>query len=387
MKTAFTRRNFITVSSAAVSALALGGRSALAQTAPYKIGFLMPLTGGAGKLGQMMLEGSELAVEEVNSSGGVSGKNITLLTEDSQALARNGIDGFRKLVDVDGSQIIITGWTSVSVAIAPLATESKIFLLSGSTASPAVRSISPYFQSTWMYDDESVKLVLPYARSELKINKLGVVTVISDLGSALSAVIKTDWKRLGGGDVVEESHQAQEANFRPMLLKMIAGQPDAIYITTSVGKQAAQIVRQARDLGYEGYFLSFGAIEDPELLTLGPKAEKCVYTSPAFDAASTNPKTKAFVEAFTKKFGRAPNVHQANHYDLIKLFQDVATRIEKSGDKVTGATFKAGLTQNFAQYEGAAGVYRFNFNDGSVLRSTVVKTVKNGAFTKIADLG
>mgnify|MGYP000999498969 CR=1 FL=1 len=102
----------------------------------YKVGFLMPLTGGSGKLGQMMLEGAQLALDEINGSAGVNGRKIALIQEDSQGLAKNGIDGFRKLVDIDKTPVIITGWTAVSVATAPLATETKTFLISRSTASP-----------------------------------------------------------------------------------------------------------------------------------------------------------------------------------------------------------------------------------------------------------
>lgn len=379
----FNRRAFLGAALASTVELCLSQSRVFAQGAgDLKIGFLMPLTGGAGRLGQMMLEGSQLAVEQINAAGGVAGRKMQLLSEDSQALARNGIDGFRKLVDVNGTPVIITGWTSVSAAIAPLATQSKTYLLSGSTASPAVRGISPYFQSTWMYDDESVRLILPYARKELKIAKIGIVTIISDLGAGLSAAIKKDWQAMEGTSFVEESHQAQETNFRPMLLKLLGAKPDAIYITSSVGKQAAHIVRQAKDLGYDGYFLSFGALEDPEVLALSDKAEKCVYTAPAFDVNSTDPATKQFVETFTAKFGRAPNVHQANHFDLIKIIQAVYEK----GTIADGAEFREVFMERYPEYNGVAGRYRFNFGDGSVLRSTVVKTVRNGAFTTIANL-
>ena len=69
----------------------------------------MPLTGGFGKLGQMMLEGSQLAVDEINAEGS---RKIELIAEDSQALAKNGIDGFRKLAEVDKVPFVITGWTA-----------------------------------------------------------------------------------------------------------------------------------------------------------------------------------------------------------------------------------------------------------------------------------
>lgn len=358
----------------------------LAQSRPdvtYKIGFLMPLTGGSGKLGQMMLEGAQLALDELNSA---SGSKFELIAEDSQALAKNGIDGYRKLVDVDRVPLIITGWTAVSVAIAPLATDSKTYLLSASSASPALRSVSPYFQSTWMFDDETVKLILPYAAEKLGINRLAVLTEVSDLGSALGESIKREWKRLGKELSVEENFQAKETNFRPSLLKILSTKPDAIYNTSSNGKLSAQVVRQARELGYEGYFLSYGAFEDPEVLAIGSKAEKCFYTAPAFDTSSDVTATKAFVEKFNKKFGRLPNVHQANHYDLMQLFSNVAANLRRSNTPVTGESIRAELVANFPTYTGAGGGYRFNFKDGSVLRSTVVKTVKDGAFVKVASL-
>lgn len=96
--------------------------------------------------------------------------------------------------------------------------------------------------------------------------------------------------------------------------------------------------------------------------------------------------TKAFVEQFNKKYGRLPNVHQANHYDLMQLFSKVAANLRRSNTPVTGESIRAELTANFPTYTGAGGGYRFNFKDGSVLRSTVVKTVKDGAFVRVANL-
>jgi branched-chain amino acid transport system substrate-binding protein len=364
--------------------------SVLAQSGsrdPRRIGFLMPLTGGSGKLGQMMLEGAALAVEEVNSAGGAAGRPIELIQEDSQALAQQAIAGYRKLVDVNKTEVIFTGWTAVVSAIAPLATESKTMLVSASTASPAVRAISPYFQSTWMFDDETVKLILPYAKDKLKVKALGILTVVSDLGTALAQAVRADWSRIGGTVVTEDVHQPGEASFRPILLKLLNSRPDAIYLTSSNGKQLAQIVRQARELGYKGIFLSYGAFEDPEVLALGVQADGCYYSSPSYDAATPGAAGSKFVEAFQKKHARAPNVHQANHYDLIYLYKTVAEGLAKQNKPLTGASFREYMSANMPQYQGAAGLYRFNYKDGSVLRSSIVKVVREGKFTKVDDLG
>lgn len=381
------RRTFTASAGLAAAAAIVPGLASAQAREARRIGFLMPLTGGSGKLGQMMLEGAVLAVEEVNAGPGAGGRPVELVQEDSQAMAQQAIAGFRKLVDVNRAEVIFTGWTSVVAAVAPLASEAKVMLLSASTASPAVRGISPFFQSTWMFDDETVKLILPYAKEKLKVKSLAVLTVVSDLGTALAQAVKTDWTRIGGTIAAEDVHQPGEASFRPILLKMLNTKPDAIYLTSSNGKQLAQIVRQARELGYKGVFLSFGAFEDPEVLALGAQADGCYYSSPSFDAANPGPSGRKFVDAFQKKYGRLPNVHQANHYDLVMLYTAVVDGLAKQNKPLNGANFREYMAASVHQYQGAAGGYKFNYKDGSVLRSSIVKVVRDGKFTKLADLG
>ena len=96
-------------------------------------------------------------------------------------------------------------------------------------------------------------------------------------------------------------------------------------------------MRQGRELGYKGIFLSFGAFEDPEVLALGAQADGCYYSSPSFDAANPAASSRKFVDAFQKKYGRAPNVHQANHYDLVMLYAAVADGLAKQNKPLNGA--------------------------------------------------
>lgn len=350
-----------------------------------KLGFSLPLTGNSAKLGQLMMEGATVAVEQINASGGVAGKPLTLVVEDSQALSKPGIDAFRKLVDIDRVDTIITGWTAVVIATAPLADQTKTFLMSASTAAPALRGVSPYFQSSWMFDDETIRLLLPYAKNELKVQKLAIMPVVNDLGVGLSKSVTSEWQKLGLKVVAEESVQVSETNFRSILLKVFESSPDAIYITGS-GKQSAQIIRQARDLGYKGVFLSYGAMEDPEMLTIGDRAERSFYSAPVYDPTSASPESKRFVDGFQKKFSRLPNVHQANHYDLVYIYKAAVEGLTKQGKPITGTNVRDYVLSNLTKYEGAAGKYVFNPKDGSVLRATVVKTVKDGKFVKLTDL-
>jgi branched-chain amino acid transport system substrate-binding protein len=371
---------------AAGGLLASGSKIVCSQQGPLKIGFLMPLTGSAGKIGNWMLDGARCGTDEINEKGGIAGRPVQLVLEDTQAQAKLGVDGFRKLVDIDQSPVIITGFTAVTMAVAPLAEQTKTFLITASTASPVVRGVSSYLQSTWMFEDEGVRLILPYAKQHLGVQRLAIMTLVSDLGKSLSDAVKKQWTGMGHQIVGEETHQQAEQNFRPSLLKLLTTRPDAIYITNSQGKESAQIIKQARDLGYKGIFMSFGALEAPDILALGPAAEGAYCTSANYDPESSNAATRSFIALFKSKFNREPTVHEANHYDVMYLIKDVVEAMAKGGTPITGERFKAMFREKYAEWNGAASGYRFDFTDGSVLRATVLKTVKNGAFVKIADL-
>jgi branched-chain amino acid transport system substrate-binding protein len=367
-------------------AFSLVAAAAQAQS-ELKLGFLMPLTGGPGKMGTMMMEGSNLAVEEINAAGGIGGRKLVLVPEDSQGLAKQGVDGIRKLMDVDKVDVVITGYTAVVMAVAPIAEQNKTFLISGSTASSAVRGVSPFFQNVWPFEEDQVGMMLGYAKNKLNVKRLAVMTVISDLGTSLGAAVKKEWTGMGGALAVDETHQQTEGNFRATMLKVLSTKPDAIYLTTSNDKQASQIVRQARELGYKGVFLSFGALEAPEMLTIGKQADGCYFTSAAYDPAGDDPQTRRFVDGFKKRFdGKTPNIHHANHYDIVYMYKNAADALVKQGKPVNGETVRESFRANVAQYRGAGGLFRFNFNDGSARRSVIVKTITDGKFVKVADL-
>ncbi|MEX0872731.1 MAG: ABC transporter substrate-binding protein [Aquisalimonadaceae bacterium] len=356
----------------------LSGTAQAQRDEPVKLGVLLALTGGSGQLGQMMLQGSALAADEINEAGGIRGRPLELVPEDSRGLARQGLDGLRKLIDVDRVQVAITGWTPVVVAVAPVAERREVYLISASTATPAVRGLSPYFQSAWMYDDASVKALLPYAKEHLDVQRLGLFTIQNDLGLALAPPIKQAWDSMGGELVAEESHQAAETNFRPSLMRMLHRNPDAIFVTSSVGHQAAQIIRQARELGYQGLFLSNGYIEAPEVMGLGSRADGTYYNSADYDPSGDRELTATFARNFRDRHDRLPNIHEANHYDLVYMYKKAAEALIDEGKPVTGASVREYFVNNMPTYEGAAGDYAFNFEDGSVVRSMVVKTFKDG---------
>ena len=92
----------------------------VAEKEPVKIGVILPLTGEAATYGISDREGMLLAIEKINAEGGINGRKVRLIVEDSEGDPKGGISAFRKLVEIEGVKVIMTELSSVSMAIAPL---------------------------------------------------------------------------------------------------------------------------------------------------------------------------------------------------------------------------------------------------------------------------
>jgi len=126
------RRRFL----AGAAAVAVGlpsMRTVLAQqanAAPYKIGVTYPLSGPSGSWGQLLVPAIEIGVQHINQADGVNGHPLALVVEDSKGNPEGAVSSMRKVVQVDGVQVIMTIFTNVVSAQIPLAQQFKVPLLS-----------------------------------------------------------------------------------------------------------------------------------------------------------------------------------------------------------------------------------------------------------------
>jgi branched-chain amino acid transport system substrate-binding protein len=100
-----------------------------AQTGPIKLGTLTPLTGSGGSYGPVMANTVKKAAEEINKAGGINGRELIIISEDDQTSPEAGLRAARKLIDIDKVSAIIGTWaSSVTTAVAPVCSQSGVFL-------------------------------------------------------------------------------------------------------------------------------------------------------------------------------------------------------------------------------------------------------------------
>ena len=104
----------------AAGALALGGQSAFAQADAYRFGLALPLTGPQASYGGDQIQAAQWAVADINKAGGINGKKLEMVVLDTQADPQVGIQAINRLVNVEKVPALITAWSVVVKAVAPI---------------------------------------------------------------------------------------------------------------------------------------------------------------------------------------------------------------------------------------------------------------------------
>ena len=207
------------------------------------IGALLPLTGPAAAVGIEEQVGVQFAIDKVNAAGGIHSRKVNILYEDSQGKPDVGVLSFNKLVDLREVPAIMTAFSSVSLAIAPLATRKKILVINPAAQSNQLENASPYLLNTIpLVKDETTVLV------KYLVNKLGKKTAGIIYENAAAGIDgKEDFKKAfvaaGGRILAEEPTEFGQTNYRPSLLKVASTKPDLAYIVITQGHPA--LVEQA----------------------------------------------------------------------------------------------------------------------------------------------
>lgn len=346
------------------------------ESEEIKIGAIFPLTGEGAKYGEDAKLGIDLAVEEINAAGGIKGKKIQVVYEDSQAAPSQGVAAIQKLITVDKVPVIIGAMaSSVTLAIAPIAEENKVVLLSPASSAATITEAGDYIFRNEFSDAYGGKAQAELTWDELGIRDVAILYVNNDYGVGVADTFKKTFESLGGNITAVEVFEQGATDFRTQLTKIKDSNPEAIFL---IGyKETILILKQAKELGIETQILSTPMFEDPEILEkVGDLAEGVIYIYyGGFDPKSEEEQIKVFVSSFNEKYGREPGYYTALSYDATKI---ISVAIEKGGFNSEG--IKSAL-YDIKDYPGLTGSTSFDEN-GDVIKPVTLKTVKDGKFVE-----
>lgn len=333
-----------------------------------KIGEVETLTGSEAQYGTAIHRGIRLALDEVNSKGGVNGKKIILITLDDQGKSEEAAIATTKLITQHKVDAIVGAVTSSrSMAMAPIANRYQIPMLSPTATNPGVTQLGKGIFRTCFIDEFQGSVMAKFAVENLKAKSAAVIRdVKSDYSIGLANVFISVFKK-GGGAVLEQSFSSGDVDYKAQLTAIRAQKPQVIFVPAYYS-DAALILRQARELGIQVPILGTDGFDSPKLIEIARSAADNAYFSSHFSSEDKSFHIQKFISKFESTYGIQPDGISALGYDTAGILIEAFKRVEKKSHE--NIRDKIAETEN---YEGVTGRITFDSARNPIKSAVIMK--------------
>lgn len=323
-----------------IAALSATGAVALAPGAfaqdDIKIGGLYILSGSAASYGEFASQGMQLAIDEINEAGGVDGKPLKLLMEDTQGKAATGIQAARKLVYQDDVSVLVgLDSSGVALGLVPVLEELETPLIITHAATPHAtgKLCNEYTFRISVNENQNMRAAAELAAKSgaKRWTTIGPDYAFGheswELFSEYLQEIDPDVEIMT--DVAFPRFGAED--FTPFINNIMEHNPDGILISVW-GGDMVNFVRQANNLGFfdKGYEILFTVGAATEVLSaLGEQMPEGVWVGTRYWYDShDNDRNKKFVNDYRERYGTVPSYNAEGAYSAVYAIKDA---VEKAG--------------------------------------------------------
>lgn len=348
---------------------------------PIKIGQFASLTGKEASLGQSSNKGTMMAIDDLNAAGGVLGRPLLLVTEDTQSKPGETATVVKKLISRD-KVIALLGEvaSSRSLEAAPIAQAAKIPMISPASTNPKVTETGAYIFRTCFIDPFQGPVMARFARERLKAKRVALVVSTSSAYSiGLAKFFREAFVANGGTIVLEQKYSEGDKDFKAQLTAIKAAGVDAVF-NPGYYNEGALIVRQARDLGLTLPIFGADSWEAEALIQLGGKAVEGAYLCSHYSPEDPSPRVQNFVAAYKQRFGSTPDSNASLGYDSVLVLVDA---IRRAGTTERDALREAiATTRDFMAVTGKITID----SERNASKNAVIVQVRNGKFEFVQSL-
>jgi branched-chain amino acid transport system substrate-binding protein len=308
---------------AGLGALALNlPQAALAATTgtePILFGVSGPLTGPNAQYGAQWKAGFDLALEEINGNGGVLGRPLAYVFEDSQSDPRQSVAIAQKFVNDPKIVIELGDFSSpASMAASPIYQRAGLVQFGFTNSHPDFTKGGDFIWSPSISQADSQPLLADLAIKTLGLRKVAVLHLNTDWGRTSKDVFVKAVAERGGAVVAAEGYQADEKDFRSTLVRVRDAKPDGI-VLISYYADGALIAAQVRTTGIALPLVAVGSVYSPKFIELGGAAVEGVFTNTTFFPDEPRAEVQNFVKRFRARYQREPDAFNAYAFDAVVL--------------------------------------------------------------------
>jgi branched-chain amino acid transport system substrate-binding protein len=331
----------------------------LAVAAEIKIGAAEALTGNAAQYGVPIRKGFELAVGEINGSGGINGDKIVMLIEDEQGKKEEAINVFKKLIFQD-KVLMLFGPTLSNSAQAsdPVAQAAKVVVFGTSNTADGITSIGHYVFRNSVTEADILPVTLKVAAQKTGMKKVAVLYGNDDIftKSGYDNFVKA-LQALKIPVTTTETFAKGDVDFKPQLTKIKASNPDAIVLSALVA-EGGPIMVQARQLGITLPVIGGNGMNSPRVFELAKNSSDNLWVGSPWSVENPAPENKRFIAAYQKAYSALPDQFAAQAYDAIHIVAQALKKIKLTG-KLEANRYALRDALPSIQWTGATGPFKF----------------------------
>jgi branched-chain amino acid transport system substrate-binding protein len=341
--TSFNRRTVLKTGAAFAGASAIGLPAIVhAQAEKIKIGHLTPLTGFLGALGAYAQLGIRMAQEEINAAGGVMGRQLDIMSEDSVNPATAATKA-QRMLDRDGAAFLMGEINSASaLTIMQVAARNKRFYMQIGARSDALRG-KDCNRYTFHVDIPSHVMVYAVGKALVRDNmmkgkKFYTLTADYIFGHDLGNAAKQFFSENGGTVIGDELVATDVTEFSPYLLKIRQAKPDVV-CSNLAGNQVTNLIKQYAEFGLPYPIVGFN-LNTADAWAAGEGNLSGTWPTVWYHTLDV-PSSKTFVANFIKKYGKPPENHAWIEYVSLKMMAQAMTETKSTDTEKLIAYFES----------------------------------------------
>jgi branched-chain amino acid transport system substrate-binding protein len=341
---------------------------------PVKVAAIFAKTGVAAKDNAPNLQGVSFAVEEINSRGGLLGRQLVVIELDNRSSLIGSRQAALKAVELDVAGVIGAAWSSHSLAIAPVLQKAEVPMISPISTNPKVTLVGNYIFRVCFTDPFQGKVMAQFAYRDLKARTAIILTnVNSDFSLGLAEFFRKSFRQSSGKVLLEEDYKEKAVDFSTILKKIRILQPDVIFVPGYI-RDSALLIKQAREMEIRSIFLGGDGWSGDQMYKYGGKAIEGSYYSQHWHSNVPFPRSRQLLANYHSKYGekKLPGF-LPSAYDAVMILADAIGRAQSLAHKKIRDTLAA--TENF---QGATGTISFDENGDPVSKDAVILKFENG---------
>jgi len=335
-----------------------------------QIGATFPLTGNNALYGTNIKNGMEIALDDINTAGGIDGKSIEVIYYDDINEPTKAVNNLQELVSVHKVPAVIgSAGSNCTLAMASIANNNKTVILSPTSSQPDITNAGPFVFRSCPSDVFQVNIIVDWIL-QMGYKKVGVLYVTNSWGVSMKEAFEKSFVEKGGVVVASEGVGESETNFKSQLIKLSRLKPDALFMPT-YARQGGRAVKQARELKIKLPMFGGDPWDVGEFITAaGDAANGCMYT---VFSQYKGKEYQQFEAMYKTKYRTDPDFLAASGYDDLYLITNAMKYLATKGKEINGDNIRIALNEMPA-YIGATGDNAFDEN-GDVIKKVFERKI------------